>query len=64
MDPPKVTNPDEIEIEESSEEEEDVQNENDQIVESNVPKAVFGSLAVKVPEEKLGAKDRFKRKRG
>jgi hypothetical protein len=62
VDATKSANPDEIEVEESSESESS--DEEKDIVESTVPKAVFGSLAAQVPEEKLGAKDRFKRKRG
>lgn len=59
----KELNPDEIEIDESSDEEiEDAEVEKD-----GVPKAVFGVLADHVQKEesdkKIGAKDRFKRKR-
>jgi hypothetical protein len=52
-------NPEEIEIddEDSSEEEKDIE----QVTKSQIPAAVFGSL---VADEKIGAKDRFKRKRG
>jgi pre-mRNA-splicing factor SYF1 len=68
VDATTVANPDEIEVEDeesSSEEDNENENENDEMVESAVPKAVFGSLAANTPqEEKLGAKDRFKRKRG
>lgn len=69
-------NPDEIEVEDSSEDEVDgdaaVLPESSgpsgvlEVSKMSIPAAVFGALADKVQEEesvKLGAKDRFKRKR-
>ena len=59
----KPLNPDEIEIEDSDEESDASEPQVDQVSEQAIPAAVFGSLAHQVQDEKLGAKDRFKRKR-
>jgi pre-mRNA-splicing factor SYF1 len=63
----KELNPDEIEIDESSDEEEKEEEVVEGVAKVAVPAAVFGTLANQVQEDenekKLGAKDRFKRKR-
>ena len=66
--PAPVVNPDEIALDDDSDEEEDaeMQTESKDVENKNIPAAVFGGLAAKLDENKLnepqGAKERFKRK--
>lgn len=59
-----IANPEEIEIEDSDDEANgNEQNADIDIANQVIPKAVFGVLASQMLDEKVGAKDRFKRKR-
>jgi hypothetical protein len=68
--PTDVANPDEIQLDEESSDDEEKEEAIEEVQKKSIPAAVFGGLASQVEaepqiqEEKLGAKDRFKRKRG